>query len=69
MVLRQGTSGDGYHTSPQDCAKLFGVVRKRWQSRWTDSNSAFTLDGADLIFYDSDTATKAEINLGAFASQ
>jgi cytoskeletal protein RodZ len=35
----------------------------------TDSNSAFTLDGADLIFYDSDTATKAEINLGAFASQ
>lgn len=35
----------------------------------TDTNSAFTLDGADLIFYDSDTSTKAEINLGAFASR
>ena len=28
VVLRQETSGGGYHTSPQDCARLFGVVKQ-----------------------------------------
>jgi hypothetical protein len=26
VVLRQETSGTGYHTKPSDCARLFEVV-------------------------------------------
>jgi hypothetical protein len=29
IVVRQRTGGGGYHTSPRDCARLFGIVKEK----------------------------------------